>query len=108
MARNLYIQSSNFPFIPMTSKSELEKVQNLYIIQMELWRFLDSDTLDAEDKKKAQKSLRIFGTLLNQVDPSYMGGEDVLETLYKIKADAATKLRKASGRKKEKVAAVKS
>lgn len=80
--------------MPSKNASALAKVQSLYVLQMELWDFLEGKEPDA---KKAQKSLKEYTTLLNEVDPQYMGGEDVLQTLEWIPGEVKKKLK---GKKK--------
>lgn len=75
----------------MTSKnaSALAKVQSLYIKQLELWDFLEGKEADTT---KAQQTLKEFTSLLKEVDPQYMGGEDVLQTLEWIPGEVKKKL----------------
>lgn len=77
--------------MPTKKQSALSIVQSLYLMQVELWNFLDGK--DA-DKGKAEKTLKEFTTLLKEVDPQYMGGEDVLETLQWIPGEVKKKLKK--------------
>lgn len=86
----------------MTSKkqSSLAKVQNLYLMQVELWNFLDEKNLDVEKTKSAQKTLKEFKELLKEVDWQLMGGEDVLESLQMIPTEVSQKLKKATPGKK--------
>ncbi len=81
----------------MSSKKEtpLSKVQNLYLMQVELWDFLDDTENDAEKCKTAKKTLKEFNELLKEVDWQVMGGEDVLESLQHIPKEVNTKLKKA-------------
>lgn len=85
-----------------TKDSALSKVQNLYLIQVELWNFLDTNAVDAEVTKNIKKKLSEFQDLLSQVDPQYMGGEDVFETLQWIPGEVKKKLKttKPATRKK--------
>lgn len=95
----------NLPYKNMKktqSDSALAKVQNLYILQVELWNFLDGDDLKEDDFKRAQKNLRQFKSLMKEVDWRYMGGEDVLETLERIQKEVAMKLKSASKIKRTK------
>ncbi len=80
----------------MSSKKEtaLNKVQNLYLMQVELWNFLDGSSTDANKVKSAQKTLREFKALLKEVDWQVMGGEDVLESLQMIPTEVNAKLKK--------------
>lgn len=79
----------------MSSKKEtaLDKVQNLYVMQVELWNFLDESNVDPEKVKSAQKTLREFKALLKEVDWQVMGGEDVLQSLQLIPTEVSQKLK---------------
>jgi chlorite dismutase len=81
--------------------SPLSKVQNLYLMQVELWNFLDNKESDA---KAVQKTLKQFNALLKEVDWRLMGGEDVLESMQMIPKEVKSKLK---GSPKRKPAAVK-
>lgn len=82
----------------MSSKKEnaLSKVQNLYLMQVALWNFLDDAEKNAEKYVSAQKTLREFKALLKEVDWRYMGGEDVLQSLQWIPNEVHMKLKSAS------------
>jgi len=82
------------------SKKEtaLAKVQDLYLIQSELWNFLDAENIDGERRKAAEKLLREFRQLLREVDWHYMGGEDVLQSLSWIPQEVSLKLKGAGKR----------
>lgn len=82
-----------------TSNSALGNVQELYVMQVELWKYLDARALDAEERKQAKKTLKEFGSLLRQVDWRYMGGEDVLQTLEHMHKEAARKVGAAASKK---------
>ena len=84
----------------MSSKKEtaLNKVQNLYLMQVELWNFLDGSSTDADKVKSAQKTLKEFKALLKEVDWQVMGGEDVLESMQLIPTEVNAKLKKAPAR----------
>lgn len=86
----------------MSSKKDtaLNKVQNLYLMQVELWNFLDDSELDADRVKSVQKTLKEFKALLKEVDWQIMGGEDVLESLQLIPTEVNAKLKKKSPAKK--------
>ncbi|MCA9370430.1 MAG: hypothetical protein KC680_00530 [Candidatus Peregrinibacteria bacterium] len=90
--------------MPSKKESALAKVQSLYLMQVELWNFLDDKDADASKVKTAQKTLQEFKTLLKEVDWQYMGGEDVLASLQWIPGEVNQKLKKAP--KKKKVVAV--
>ena len=77
-------------------QSALSKVQTLYLMQVELWDFLDEKNTDAN---KVQKILKEFKALLAEVDPQYMGGEDVYATLQWIPQEVNQKLKKKTVRK---------
>ncbi|PIR54533.1 hypothetical protein COU75_00280 [Candidatus Peregrinibacteria bacterium CG10_big_fil_rev_8_21_14_0_10_42_8] len=83
-------------------QSPLSKVQNLYLMQVELWNFLDNK---ADDAKAVEKTLKEFNALLKEVDWRLMGGEDVLESLQMIPKEVKSKLKTTS--KKKTVAVVK-
>lgn len=78
-------------------QDELTKVQNLYIMQMELWKVLDGRVRSPDKVKDARKCLRDFKTLLKDVDWKYMGGEDVYEELVELATKADGKLKKVQG-----------
>lgn len=79
-------------------QSALAKVQNLYLMQVELWNFLDNYT-DPDAIKNAQKTLREFKSLLKEVDWQYMGGEDVYESLQWIPKEVTQTMKKAKPKK---------
>jgi len=81
----------------MSSKKEnaLSKVQDLYLMQMALWNFLDDTEKNVEKYQSAQKTLREFKALLKEVDWQYMGGEDVLQSLQWIPNEVHMKLKSA-------------
>jgi hypothetical protein len=81
--------------------SPLSKVQNLYLMQVELWNFLDNKE---SDSKAVEKTLKQFNALLKEVDWRLMGGEDVLESMQMIPKEVKSKLK---GSPKRKPAAVK-
>ena len=90
--------------MPSKKASALEKVQDLYLMQVELWNFLDDEKIDAEQRKNIERTLREFKQLLREVDWHYMGGEDVLQTLTWIPQEVSLKLRHAPRRSPTKVA----
>ena len=79
-------------------ESALAKVQDLYLMQAELWSFLEAESVDTEKRKTAEKLLREFRQLLKEVDWHYMGGEDVLQSLSWIPQEVITKLKSAPKR----------
>tara|TARA_B100000315_G_C14295862_1_gene459508 strand:+ start:327 stop:644 length:318 start_codon:yes stop_codon:yes gene_type:complete len=87
--------------------SGLEAVHNLYLMQMELMGYLKESTLTQDQAKDAQKCLRQFKSLLGEVDPNYMGGEDVFETLREIQEEMSQRLKARSARSKAAKKAVK-
>lgn len=76
-------------------ESALAKVQDLYVMQGELWNFLDADQIDIEKKQTAEKMLKAFKQLLKEVDWHYMGGEEVLQSMESIPQEVTQKLKKA-------------
>ena len=85
----------------MSSKKEsaLNKVQSLYLMQVELWNFLDDSSADTTKVQSAQKTLKDFKALLKEVDWQVMGGEDVLESLQLIPTEVNAKLSKKPKKK---------
>lgn len=88
----------------MSSKKEnaLTKVQDLYVMQVELWNFLDDKSTNEEKLKHAKKTLKEFKALLDEVDPSHMGGEDVFESLQLIPSEVTQKIKAAPANKRPK------
>jgi len=84
----------------MSPQNELEKIHTIYLMQMQLWDVLDGRIRSPEKIKAAQKQLREYKKLLQEVDWRYMGGEDVLETLENIQCEAEKKLKERSGKLK--------
>jgi len=78
----------------MSPQDELTKVQNLYLMQMDVWKVLDGRIRSPEKVKEARKCLRQFKRLLKEVDWKYMGGEDVYQELRKMAEEADVKLKK--------------
>ena len=76
------------------NQDELTKVQNLYLMQMDLWKVLDGRVRSPEKVKEARLCLRKFKSLLKEVDWKYMGGEDVYRELVDLAEKADEKLRK--------------
>ena len=72
------------------SDSPLSKVQNLYLMQVQLWNFLDGKETDVHN---AEKTLKEFKSLLKEVDWRLMGGEDVLESLQLIPMEVREKIK---------------
>lgn len=78
--------------------SGLATVQNLYVMQFQLMGYLQSGMRTENQVKEAKQCLREFSNLLGDADPSYMGGEDVYETLEQIQNDMSTRLKARSVR----------
>ena len=83
-----------------TSSSGLATVQSLYVVQLELTELVEGGLRSADDIKEAKKQLRKFSQLLKDADWRYMGGEDVYESLQKIRDDVAKRVKTKSGSKK--------
>ncbi|MFA7681548.1 MAG: hypothetical protein WCX61_00795 [Candidatus Peribacteraceae bacterium] len=77
----------------MGTQNELDKVHDLYIMQIELWKVLDGHVRGEKQLTEARKRLRQFTKLLKEVDWRYMGGEDVYQTLEEMGLQADRKLR---------------
>ncbi|HLD32625.1 MAG TPA: hypothetical protein VJB10_03490 [Candidatus Peribacteraceae bacterium] len=73
--------------------SGLATVQNLYLMQMELIGFLQGGIRSEGQAKEAKQCLRQFAVLLDEADPRYMGGEDVVATLQGIREEMSARLR---------------
>jgi hypothetical protein len=78
----------------MSPQDELTKVQNLYLMQMDIWKVLDGRVRSPEKVKEARLCLRKFRSLLKEVDWKYMGGEDVYEELKNMATETDSKLKK--------------
>ncbi|MDD5026004.1 MAG: hypothetical protein PHH13_01360 [Candidatus Peribacteraceae bacterium] len=76
----------------MTRADELQKVQELYLMQIELWKVLDEDMSSAAALRQAREQLKTFAALLKQVSWEHMGGEDVYMTLQQMCEEAGQKL----------------
>lgn len=79
------------------SAAGLKNVQNLYVMQFELQKVMQSDFKIPDNRKVARKCLQEFNSLLRQADHQYMGGEDVFKSLVTMQKRASTKLKKATG-----------
>ncbi len=86
--------------MPSKKENALSKVQDLYIMQIELWNFLDDSEKNIEKRKHAEKTLRAFRSLLKQVDWRYMGGEDVLASLQWIPQEVHQQLRSTPAKRR--------
>ncbi|OGJ55552.1 hypothetical protein A3D88_00105 [Candidatus Peribacteria bacterium RIFCSPHIGHO2_02_FULL_52_16] len=71
----------------------LATVQQLYLLQVQLFNVLDMDLSDPDLQKEAKKQTREFETLLKEADWRYMGGEDVYEELTKLPVEVKAKLK---------------
>ncbi len=89
---------------PTKKESALSKVQNLYVLQVELWNFLDAQDVDTEKYKSAEKALKEFKRLLAEVDGAVMGGDDVYESLQWIPEEVGAKLKSKTKKSKKKAA----
>lgn len=83
-----------------TVKSGLALVQNLYVLQIELAKFLQRDTHDADEEKKAKQDFKEFSSLMSEAKKkdvqAYMGGEDVFEALEELRSEFAVQMKKSS------------
>ena len=77
------------------SDMALERVQNLYLVQMDLIRALTSDLSDPRERKEVRTKMKQFEGLLQMADHRYMGGEDVLEGLRSLPLEMAQKLKQS-------------
>lgn len=99
------LQYVHIPTQKMSSiKSGLALVQNLYVLQIELARFLESKEVDAEERKKAKENYKEFSSLLTKADLDYMGGEDVFDALKDIRIEVSMKMKQSSKPRKMKKA----
>ena len=73
----------------------LVTVQELYVLQMQLFNVLDADLSDPNHRKKAKEQTRAFETLLKDADWRYMGGMDVYEELQRLPVEVQTKLKQS-------------
>jgi len=74
------------------SKSDLSVVQNLYLLQVDLAEFLQSDLSNPQERRIAKERMREFSSLLRQADWRYMGGEDVLDSLKDVQEQIVRKI----------------
>ncbi|OGJ58381.1 hypothetical protein A2881_05760 [Candidatus Peribacteria bacterium RIFCSPHIGHO2_01_FULL_55_13] len=72
--------------------SALAKVQNLYMLQAQLWNVLDAKNLSPNAREEAKKNLKEFSSLLRAADWRVMGGEDVYSALKEVQTEVARKL----------------
>jgi len=66
------------------TQTGLAAVQNLYSAHVQLQQFLESGLRTPQQVADAKACLKEFTALLKNVDPQYMGGEDVLDSLHKM------------------------
>jgi len=76
-----------------SSSQDLELVQQLYLMQIDLHQVLQSDLLSAQEKRNAKQRAKEFSKLLKKADWRYMGGEDVLESLWETERNLEDKLK---------------
>lgn len=74
----------------------LERVQNLYVMQMKLLDLLESDLSDPVVRKEVRANMKQFEQLLSRADWRYMGGLDVWETLQSLPKEMMQKLKTSS------------
>ena len=86
--------------MPKAKQSGLAAVQNLYITQLQLQKHLDTGLRTPEQIKEAKECLKEFSSLLSEVDPQYMGGEDVLDGLHSIHEKMSERVKKHARKKK--------
>lgn len=79
----------------MTNKTDaaLERVQNLYLMQLKILDLLDRELNTPKARKEARANIHEFQQLLHVADWRYMGGEDVLEALKTLSAELKKKLK---------------
>ncbi|MDP7247243.1 MAG: hypothetical protein QF741_01310 [Candidatus Peribacteraceae bacterium] len=85
----------------MSPQDELTKVQNLYLMQMDVWKVLDGRIRSPQKVEEARKCIRQFKKLLKEVDWKYMGGEDVYNELRQMADEADMELKKIIKRREE-------
>lgn len=74
----------------------LERVQNLYVMQVELCQVLRTANLrDPSTRKQVRSQVKQFEQLLGRADHRYMGGEDVLQSLRELPAEILKRLRES-------------
>jgi len=82
-------------------ETALSNVQNLYLMQTQLWQLLDAKNLTDAQRNDARKYLREFASLLRNADWRLMGGEDVYAGLKQMEREAAAKLSQRGSMKKK-------
>lgn len=95
-AKSPRIGPITFPNTHMHTDRALEKVQTLYVMQIQLLDLLDRDLSDPVVRKEVKSHMKQFQTLLAQADWRYMGGEDVWEALKSLPQEMARKLKESS------------
>jgi hypothetical protein len=76
----------------MKNSQGLAVVQNLYLLQIDLQKYLRSDLSDPAARREAQERMKEFSSLLKQADWRYMGGEDVLTSLHNMEQEIRQKI----------------
>ena len=85
----------------------LQTVQQLYILQVQLFNVLDMDLSDPNARKEAKQTTKEFETLLKDADWRYMGGQDVYEELRKLPVEVNAKLKSSPVAERERARAKK-
>ncbi len=77
----------------MKSRSGLQTVQRLYLMQVELQDLLEAGLHGWGDRRRAKERVREFSFLLMFAVTSYMGGQEVYRTLQNIERKVSERLR---------------
>jgi hypothetical protein len=72
---------------------KLEHVHTLYLLQVQLYQFLDSDLTHPKTRKEVREHMKKYQEMLHKADHRYMGGEDVLESLKALPNEIVLKLK---------------
>ncbi len=86
--KNRYTVSKTFHTNIMSTSTRaagLAVVQDLYLMQIDLKKSLENDLSDPKERRHVREQVREFADLLDQADPAYMGGEDVLQDMLSMK-----------------------
>ena len=86
------------------SKTGFTAIQNLYVMQFDLQRYLQSDLADPEARKEAKKVVDDFTAELKKADGDYTGEPEILDDLKAMRDEVAAKISKARKTKKKKAA----
>jgi hypothetical protein len=81
-------------------QSGLAAVQNLYTAQVQLQEYMEAGLRTPKQVEDAKQCLKEFRSLLKNVDPQYMGGEDVLDGLHKMHEKMSERVKKTAAPKK--------